>query len=268
VYFPWGGITLSKDRLKMYLLVSEAGYDRIVIGGVKGRPVSAKMPGFPQTAIHCENQNGNLAVEAGAMPDPYVNVIEIEFDSPPQFDTRLRQLPCGTVILPAAQSKIVSAGNNKSKHPPEHLPEDIRIQCQQKLTLHGSKRPAPWLMQHAMGGWIDNWHSTDDYIEWSFILDTEGRYEVWISSVSSKYTTWRGGHKLRITCDDQTAQARLTEQVGIRSSRSKYFPENQCLIGILHLKKGSKKLRLNAMEIKDFPEGLALSELRLSKITH
>ncbi len=268
VSFPWGWITFSKDHLKMYLLIKEAQQNNIVIGGVKGSPASAKILGYPQMNVRCEAQNGRLTVETDKMPDPYVSVIEVEFAETPQFDTSLRQLPCGTVTLPATLSKIVTLNQQKHKEPPEHLPEDIRIQCQQKLILHGSKRPAPWLMQHAMGGWIDNWHCTDDYLEWDFILDTQGEYEVWVSSVSSKYTPWRGGHRLRICCEEQTAVGSLIKEVEIKNSRSQYFPENSCKIGTMYLDKGRKKLRLDALDIKDFPEGLALSELKLIKLAH
>ncbi|MEI6424249.1 MAG: hypothetical protein WCP55_18680 [Lentisphaerota bacterium] len=138
------------------------------------KPISASFLGYHDGKISFRHANDVLRIEMGSTPDNYVPVIEIAFWENPCFDTRLKQLPDGTVILPAHLAKLtVHEKAAAYGEPPEDLPADVRIQFSKWQILFGPERPAPWLMQVDSGGWISNWKSTANYIEWAFVVGVQ-----------------------------------------------------------------------------------------------
>lgn len=269
ISFPWGGITLAGE--KMYLLVTTAGVTELSIGGVLSKPISALFLGYPEGKISFRHANNVLRIEMGPSPDPYVSVIEILFGENPCFDTRLKQLPDGTVLLPAHLAKLTVHEKAAAYcEPPEDLPADVRIQFSKWQILFGPEKPAPWLMQVDPGGWISNWKSTANYIEWAFEVERPGEFEVWVNTVSGKYVPWQGGHRIRISAGNTVCEGILKEETAVSTPRSRYYPENSCRIGTVRFDKaGAINLKLEALEIiSERPEGLAVSEIRLVPKKH
>ena len=261
--FPWGGITMKANR--MYLLVTDAETREITLGGILSRPQSARLLGYPETKVGMSWSDGVLKVDLPEDPEPYVPVIEIVFDAKPELNTRLGQLPDGSIILPAYLSQLDIQDASMMDTDIDSLPQDKRVEFESRKKLCGDKRPHPWSMQIEPGGFVQNWKSTANSILWEFGLDQPGEFEVWVSSVSAKYVPWEGGHRVRVESGDSSCEGELVEEVAIQSPRSKYYPENACRIGALELKKtGPVSLRLQALEIcPDRPEGLAVTEIVL-----
>lgn len=263
--FPWGGITTKENSI--YLLVTQAGAKEICLGGILSKPRTARLLGYPEAKVYMDWEDGVLKVVLGETPEPYVPVIELTFSEKPEFNTQLAQLPDGSVILPAYQSELDIRDDEIADIDFDSLPEDKKVEFENMKKLHGDKRPHPSSMQIDIGGFIKNWKSTENSIYWEFELDNPGEFEVWVSSVSSKYVPWRGGHKVRVESCGSTCEGELVEDVAVKSPRSKYFPENSCRIGTLTLNNsGTVKLKLSALHINtELPEGLAVTEVKLIK---
>jgi alpha-L-fucosidase len=261
--FPWGGITTKEKR--MYLLVTEAGTREISLGGILSQPQSARLLGYPENKVGMSWSDGVLTIDLAENPEPYVPVIEIVFAEEPKLNTRLGQLPDGSVILPAYLSQLDIQDAGLADMDIDSLPEDKKVEIESRKKLYGNKRPHPWSMQIDPGGFIQNWKSTANSVRWEFELDQPGAFEVWVSSVSSKYVPWQGGHRVRAEVGNSSCEGELVEELAIQSPRSKYYPENACRIGTLELKEtGPVSLKLQALEIcPDRAEGLAVTEIML-----
>ncbi len=270
--FPWGSVTLKDCR--MFLLVTAADTREVALSGVLSEPQAARLLGATARDVAFAYADGVLRVDLAGLGDRAlleVPVIEVAFDGKPRFDARLAQQPDGSVILPAHLCRL-QARNREGAAQMElaDLPADKQVEYVQKRKLWGDRRPAPWLMQVEPGGFIDNWKSTDSCVEWEFELTHPGSYDVWVQSVSSKYIPWAGGHRVRAEAAGDACEGPLVKQVAIASPRSRYYPENACRIGTLRLDQpGSVALRLHALRIDpDHPEGLAVTEVRLTKTRH
>ena len=125
-------------------------------------------------------------------------------------------------------------------------------------------------MQVDSGGWISNWKSTANYIEWAFEMEQPGEFEIWVNTVSGKYAPWQGGHRIRISADNTVCEGILKGESTVSTPRSRYYPENSCRIGTVRFDKaGAINLKLEALEIiSERPEGLAVSEIRLVPKKH
>lgn len=261
--FPWGGVTLKEKNL--YLLLTGKQTKNIQLGGIMSQPKSVSLLGYPEAKVEIGWSENVLSLTLPHNPEPLVPVIELSFDRQPELDTRLGQLPNDSIILPACLSQLDIQDNSLLSIDLDSMSEDKKIEIETRKKLYGDKRPHPWSMQIELGGFIQNWKSTRNSIHWEFQLDRPCTFEVWVSSVSSKYIPWKGGHRVSVEVDNQCCQGELLEEVAIQSPRSKYFPENACKIGSIHLKQtGCVKLKLTALEINEqLPEGLAVTEVKL-----
>ena len=262
--FPWGVITMRGNTI--YLLLTQSTATNLEMAGILHPPHSARFLGFPEDSIQMSWDKGLLRLEWTSSSEPLIPVIELVFEEQVRLDTRLGQLPNGMVVLPAHLSRIVIEEAEKNQTLDfAKLPEDIRVQYESKIKLWGDKRPHPWLMQHECGGYIENWRSTKNYIEWTFFLQRPGRYDVYVSSVSSKYTPWEGCHRAKVMVDEVGCEGYLFKDTLIDSPRSRYYPENSCKLGaILISRTGTLCLKLWATEILlHLPEGFAITEIKL-----
>ncbi len=256
-------ITMKDNRL--YLLITNAETREITLGGVLSQPQSARLLGDSENKVGMSWSDGVLTIDLPENPDPYVPVVEIAFASKSELDIRLVQMPDTSVILPAYLSQLDIQDTRQADIDIDSLPEDKKVEIESRKKLYGNKRPHPWSMQIEPGGFVQNWKSTANSIEWEFELKQPGEFEVWVSSVSSKYVPWQGGHKVRVESGDSYCEGELVEELAIQSPRSKYYPENACRIGTLELKEtGPVNLKVQALEIcPDRAEGLAVTELKL-----
>jgi hypothetical protein len=252
----------------MFLLITSETTRDVVLGGILSEPLAARVLGDSGREVAFKYADGVLRVDLGDSVPAGVPVIEVVFAEEPRFDTRLAQQPDGSVLLPAHLCRIhgqIRETDDQGER--ADLPADKQVEYAQKRKLWGDRRPAPWMMQVEPGGFIDKWMSTDNFIEWDFELANPGTYDVWVQSVSSKYSPWKGEHRVRIEVAGSACEGTLVKDVAITSPRSRYYPENACRLGTFRIEQqGKVTLRLRALELRpDCPEGLAATEVRLSK---
>lgn len=264
--FPWGGI--STRGKSMYAFITDENCTSLAIPGVLTKPESVRLLGDPNAKIEHEWKDGILEIRLLEHSEKWVPVLEAFFFDTPSFDSKLSQLPDGTLVLPAYLAKLEPQGEDAGKPPDfEKLPEDVEVEYKSKLKLYGQRRPSPWAMQIEPGGYIENWKSTQSSVEWKFNLKTPGEYEVWVQSISSKYTEWQGGHKVKVQAGDSSCEKELYVQKKIDSPRSRFYAENDCRIGTISLSSGANKLRLSALNLDEKQaQGLALTEVKLKKL--
>ena len=264
VSFPWGSITMKDHRI--FFLITKIGAESLELDGVLDPPQSVAVLGHPEVQPKMTWKKGVLRLQWAILDEGFVPVIEVTFYQKPRLDSTLRQWSNGQIILPAYLSKIqVFNDKVQDMQTLDDLPEDVRVQYASKVRLWGDKRPRPWTMHHDAGGYIENWRSTDNHIEWTFGLSQPGEYEVWVSSVSSKYVPWVGGHIVSVKAGESECEGPLVKELAVQSPRSRYFPENICKIGHITLgSTGLAQLSLRAKWInKELREGLAVTEVKL-----
>jgi alpha-L-fucosidase len=212
--FEWGRITRKPGRL--YLHFTDWPTSPFRLGGLRNDVKSASLladpdapVSFRQTYLSATDQHIlNLTLPDEA-PSDIISVLELEIDGEADVDAMPQPQASGLISLPATMADI-----------------------------HNTDRETPIRLGRA--GVTENWHSTENMLEWAFKKDGPRRYDVrLITATPNRWQAWSGGHDVRIDIDGQTLRTNVTEDEESTSPRSRYLTEKVTRVGTIFLGPGT-----------------------------
>ena len=252
--FSFGWSAWKNNRLFLYIREPEK---EIRIFGLKNQILNVETMSGENVPFRQKMGMTHLDLRNIAFDD-CVTVLALELNGNPAVERGLFQQEEDYVHLPACECKIL--GENREEVPTFDMSVD-RI-------LGEYWRQPDMQMKVNVNGILECWHSEKNEVTWDFELKKPGRYQVTLYTLTGKYQTWIGGHRVRLFCGDRELKAELTEDVIPFGVNRKYFSEAGSHLGVLDLEEsGMYRLKLSADKINPCDQvGLSVAYLQMRKI--
>ena len=267
--FDWGRITAKPGRL--YLIFTSLPEETFTLHGLRTRVTAARQLagnqplGFEQVpvagggfqSLHIKFSG---AAHTGDSAGPSVVVIDLDGDT--AVEEGLLQQPGGSVPLFGHMAKLQISPSSAARRKPRDTNALFAAVAVEEANLS--------IGDHLMispSGLTENWHSVEDWVEWTFQVIEPGEFELHLQTVAAKYREWVGGHKVLVSLGDQRLEALITSDQVVESPRTILFAERSTKLGRLQLvTPGIYQLQLRAVTINPADSaGLCIDQLRLIK---
>ncbi len=221
---------------------------------------------------------------------PNVTVVKVVLDGVPAVKGGIRQQEKGKLILPAYACQIkrvifdkdktdspVSEGNAEVFQAEGNI-EDNAEKPESKDVKSTSETDAALLadvrnteeeadISVDVAGIVQNWKSERHCLQWEFEVEEAREYAAYLYTVTEKYKSWKGGHRVHLEGEQTTHSKSLTADRQSRGANQKYYAETGSFLGNIQLKEGKNVLKLLADCInRDDPAGLSVSKLVLTAV--
>ncbi len=170
----WGRITAKKDALYLHIYDWK---DTITLKGVKSRVKSVHLLLDPDRKLSwiqepCGALNHDRLVISlqGEVPDQNASVVKVQFENIVQIETNMIENDLGSIELPACLSALKTYGGEPKA----------------KMNITGV---------------VQNWTSTEDWLQWEFLCEHPGCFEAEVTISSGYHGVWDFGHEIVMECN-------------------------------------------------------------------
>ena len=246
--FSFGGAS-QKGRV-IFLYVYDK-VDEINIFGIENQVKIIRVLGGEH--LDFKHDNNILSINTSDIEfDKYVTVIKIELDSAPRIRKGLFQQE-NDIILSASTSELIRHIEEKKK---TILDGDVAVVAENYNTVNKEE------MSISFAGTVSNWYSENNYLQWQVDVMEQCEYDIYLYTLTQKYSKWIGGHIVHLDGDIKTESKILTSDMESKGANKKYFDETGTFLGKAQLKLGKNSIKLIADKINtEDPVGLCVSKL-------
>lgn len=250
--FSFGWASQKGNCLYLYI---DKPQKSINISGLENKILKAETLQGEKVAFLKNDKNITFNLE-NVNFDSAVTVLKLELDSSPEVCKKLFQQETGYIILPGCTAKVSEIEENEHS---KDVAFDNKVGEAQAVTSG---------MKINLNGIVTGWRSEKNCISWEFDVNCPGEYEVVLYTITSKYQSWKGGHKVSVLLNGNRTKKVITEDVIPKGVNRKYFAETGSIVGNVKIENpGTYNLQLLADKINPADTaGLAVTRIILKKV--
>lgn len=264
--FEWGWVTSRpstvKEKARLFFIFPEMPGRDIVLRGLKSKVQSIGYLETGRTVNFSQSTQGDCPVLVlhltGETSGSTFPVLLVELEGEIEVDERLLPQDGGDITLPSGLGTFIKVQNESA--------EEVLTENTEFLGAAGEVTRVTAEPSVAGSGFVVNWLSARDAMQWEFTILRPGLYDVEIVSANPHHSfPWEGGHQISLEISGQTLDATLAADEMVTTPDARYYYRAISRVGSLNIETaGPQQAVLKAPGINTTSGvGLSLVHVRL-----